>query len=792
MSKPLLIVESPTKVKTLKKYLGNDYNVAATAGHIKDLPQKELGIDIENNFKAEYLNIKGKSKVIQELKSAAGDTDTIYLAPDPDREGEAIAFHAAEILKKKGRQFYRVLIHELTKKGITEALKNPMQPNSDRYEAQQTRRTLDRLVGYQISPLLWRRVQGSLSAGRVQSVAVKIICDRERQIRAFNPEEYWTITADLLADTPPVFSAAISKYKGKKISIPNEKKTSQIISHLESATFIVDTINIKTLQRSPLPPFITSKLQQEAINRLKFSAKKTMAVAQQLYEGIEIGTGGPEGLITYMRTDSTRIAAEAAHEALTLIGEKFGPEYAMERPRFFKNKNKVQDAHEAIRPTSVFNTPGKVQPYLNQEQFRLYDLIWKRFVASQMAAAVIDQKTISIKAGEYTFTVGGNTVQFQGFMALYSVVDSKSDMESKFGEKEEKDDDESGIDSQSSETKDQGTGIDKKPGEKEKQILPELKEGMKLYAEKITPMQHFTKPPPRFSEASLVKELEENGIGRPSTYATILSTIRDKGYVDLVKRYFVPNELGFIVNDLLVGSFPEILDATFTAEMENNLDNIENGTRKSIEVLNEFYAPFKERLSHATENMLSVKGVGIPTELKCPLCTKTLNIKIGKNGHFIACTGYPECTFSSNYTRDDKGNIEINETKVDLSPVKDCDKCGKTMVKKEGRYGEFLACTGYPECKHTESLYAAEPLKSTDISCPLPECNGMIVGKKSRRGKDFYGCDRYPECSFASWDKPVNKKCPECGSTYLVEKETKKEGLTLSCPAKGCNYKERV
>ncbi|MGD9730572.1 MAG: type I DNA topoisomerase [Desulfamplus sp.] len=776
MSKPLLIVESPTKVKTLKKYLGNEYNVAATAGHIKDLPQKELGIDIENDFKAEYLNIKGKSKVINDLKNAAQSTDTVYLAPDPDREGEAIAFHTAEILKKKGRQFYRVLIHELTKKGIAEALSHPTELNADKYEAQQTRRTLDRLVGYQISPLLWRRVQGNLSAGRVQSVALKIICDREKEIRAFTAEEYWTITADLLAEVPPLFVAALARHKGRKITIPNEKKASQIIKELESSDFTVDKITIKTLNKTPLPPFITSKLQQDAINRLKFSAKKTMSVAQQLYEGIEIGTGGPEGLITYMRTDSTRIAAEAANEALTLIKDKFGAEYAMEKPRFFKNKNKAQDAHEAIRPTSVFNTPGRVQPYLTPDQFKLYDLIWKRFVASQMAAAMIDQNNISISAGEYSFNVGGNTVKFSGYMALYSDVEEKSDGDDKSDEKESQD----------------SSDNYKKLGEKERQVIPELKEGMKLDAKKITPTQHFTKPPPRFSEASLVKELEENGIGRPSTYATILSTIRDKGYVDLVKKYFIPNELGFIVNDLLVASFPEILDAAFTAQMENNLDNIENGSRKSIQVLNDFYAPFKERLADATENMLNVKGVGIPTDLKCPLCGRQLNIKIGKNGHFIACTGYPECSFSSNYTRNEKGEIQISESiaKSDLTPVKNCDKCGRPMVKKEGRYGEFIACTGYPECKHTESLYAVEPVKPTDIRCPVKGCTGMIVSKKSRRGKDFYGCDRYPECDFASWDKPVNKSCPKCGSPYLVEKETKKDGLILACPVKGCGYKE--
>ena len=645
--------------------------------------------------------------MIQALKKEAGDTDTIYLAPDPDREGEAIAFHAADILKKKGRSFYRVLIHELTKKGITDALKKPMDLNYDRYEAQQARRTLDRLVGYQISPLLWRRVQGGLSAGRVQSVAVKIICDRERKIRAFEPQEYWTIAADLSAvDNPPPFVAQLVRKEGKKIVIPDGDTSAAIVKELAKLPFVVEKIQRKTIKRTPLPPFITSKLQQDAINRLKFSAKKTMMVAQQLYEGIEIGAGGPEGLITYMRTDSTRIAQEAAVAAQELIREKFGPEYALTSPRYFKNKNKAQDAHEAIRPTSVLNTPGKVQPFLSQDQFKLYDLIWKRFMASQMAQALIDQKTISIQAGPYTFSVGGSTVKFQGFMALYNTDDTAE--------------------------------------KKEKQLLPEMAQNDTLKVKEIIPAQHFTKPPPRFSEASLVKELEENGIGRPSTYASILSTIRDKGYVDLVKRYFIPNELGFIVNDLLVESFPEILDAQFTANMENKLDSIENGTTRALDVLNEFYTPFKEKLEYARENMLSVKGVGMSTDLKCPLCGKPLNIKMGKNGHFIACTGYPECTFSSNYTRDEKGNIEIHETKVDNTKVKDCEKCGKPMVKKEGRYGEFLACTGYPECKHTESVYGDQAGKETGITCPEKDCEGIIVEKRSRRGKIFYGCNRYP------------------------------------------------
>ncbi|MBI9090338.1 MAG: type I DNA topoisomerase [Desulfobacterium sp.] len=755
MKKPLLIVESPTKVKTLKKYVGKDYNVAATVGHIKDLPPKELGIDIENEFKAKYVTIKGKSKVIQALKSAAGDTDTVYLAPDPDREGEAIAFHAADVLKKKGRRFYRVLFHELTKKGITDALNNPLEPNQDRYEAQQTRRSLDRLVGYQISPLLWRRVQGGLSAGRVQSVAVRIICDRERAIRIFEPEEYWSIKANLKADLPPNFIATLAKIDGKKAHVPDGESSARIVKELEAATFMVEKLAKRTIKRNPLPPFITSKLQQDAINRLRFSAKKTMLVAQQLYEGIEIGTGGPEGLITYMRTDSIRVADEAAMEAITHVKERFGPEYALDVPRVFKNKNKAQDAHEAIRPTAVLNTPENLKPFLNEDQYKLYELIWNRFVASQMSQALIDQNTISIKAAAYTFTVGGTTVKFKGFMALYAESDEKTDK-----------------------------------SDKAKQVLPELTEGMALEREAIIPKQHFTKPPPRFSEASLVKELEESGIGRPSTYASILSIIRDKGYVDLINRYFVPSELGFIVNDLLVTSFPEILDTTFTAGMENDLDDIENGTKRSLSVLNDFYTSFKEKLDHAKENMLSVKGVGIDTGLSCPACQKPLNIKMGRNGHFIACTGYPECSFSSNYVRDEKGLIEIMETKTDNTKVKDCIKCSSPMVKKEGRFGEFLACTGYPDCKHTESVNGEANGKETGAKCPEPGCNGAIVEKRSRRGKIFFGCNNYPDCAFASWDPVVNSPCPECDSLYLIQKETKKEGKLLKCPKKGCKYKE--
>ncbi len=753
MTKPLIIVESPTKIKTIKKYVGKQYNVAASAGHIRDLPVKTLGIDVEKKFKAKYVNIKDKSKVISNLKKLAQNTDEIFLAPDPDREGEAIAFHVMHILKKKNRHFHRILIHEMTKKGIQDALQNPMEPDIDKYDAQQARRKLDRLVGYQISPLLWKKVQRGLSAGRVQSVTVKIICDRERKIRKFNPEEFWTVTADLLGHTPPEFNANLIKISNKKMKIENQTQSSKVVQDLENSQFIVHEIKAKTVKRNPLPPFITSKLQQDAINRLRFSAKKTMVVAQQLYEGIEIGTGGPEGLITYMRTDSTRIAPDAASEAQQLISQTFGDQFALPNPRFFKNKNKVQDAHEAIRPTSIFHTPEKLKKFLSPDQFKLYDLIWKRFVASQMAQAIIDQKTILIQASkEYLFSVAGSTVKFQGFMKLYSMDSASKD--------------------------------------KEIQNLPHVKEGDVLKTLKINPKQHFTKPPPRFSEASLVKELEKIGIGRPSTYATILSVIRDKGYVDFIKRYFVPSELGFIVNDLLVSSFPNILDTTFTAQLETSLDDVASGNLDEVELLTRFYTTFKKSLDKADEHMVSVKGVGVDTDLKCPECSSQLNIKIGKNGHFLACTQYPDCSFTSNYERDEKGNLSIVKRVIDNTKVKDCVKCGNPMVKKDGRFGTFLACTGYPDCKHTESVNGSQGSREIGIKCPESDCTGTIVERRSKRGKIFYGCSRYPDCTFASWDKPVDKSCPDCESKYLVEKETKKEGKIIKCPNRECSFKE--
>ena len=758
MTKPLVVVESPTKVRTLIKYLGKAYNVAATVGHIKDLPNKEMGIDIENGFKPKYTNIPGKQKIIKKLKQAAGDATDIYLAPDPDREGEAIAWHTSEVLKKKGRKFYRVLFHEFTKDSIQRAMASPDSLDRLKYEAQQARRILDRLVGYQISPLLWRKVKGGLSAGRVQSVALRIICERERAIQAFEPQEYWSVTAHLEGDSPPPFTAKLAKKNNEKIEIPNEEKANAILADLDGEKFVVKKIVKKTTRKNPLPPFTTSKLQQDAIRKLRFSAKKTMLIAQQLYEGIELGPGEPVGLITYMRTDSTRIAKEAADEALRLIREKFGDAYALEQPRFFKNRKKAQDAHEAIRPTSIFHTPEEMAPHLSKDQLALYRLIWQRFVASQMAQAQINQISVTIEAGSYQFAASGSTVKFPGFMALYMSVDDE------IANEDQK----------------------KKPG------LPELSEGLVLKLLQLEPKQHFTLPPPRFSEASLVKELEENGIGRPSTYASILSTLREKEYADLQNRYFRPSELGFIVNDLLVENFQDIFDVEFTARMEENLDRVESSEVESSEILTQFYNPFKKDLDAATDGMLSVKGVGMPTGLNCPECGKPLHIKVGKNGHFLACSGYPDCSYSRDYTRDEKGNIQAIETSNDEVVDKSCDKCGSPMIIKRGRYGEFLACSAYPDCKSTQSLNSNGAGNKIGVKCPQEDCDGEIVERKSKRGKIFYGCSRFPKCEFATWDKPVARECPACGAKILLEKTTKRDGTFLTCPTNECGYRKNL
>ena len=755
MSKSLVVVESPTKIRTLKKYLGPDFDVAATVGHIKDLPVKKLGISIEDGFKPQYTTVQGKEKVVRALKKAAGDLKDIYLAPDPDREGEAIAWHTAEILKKKGRRFHRVLFHELTQNAVQAAMASPQQLDKHRFESQQARRILDRLVGYLISPILWQKVQRGLSAGRVQSVAVRMICERERQIQAFEPEEYWSLTAQLEGDTPPLFLAKLIKKHDKKLRIPDEKAAQAVLKELEEANFRVEKVVQKTQRRNPYPPFTTSKLQQEAIRRLGFSARKTMVVAQQLYEGLELGPGEPIGLITYMRTDSTRLAEEAIHEARHLIKDEFGTEYLPPQPRVFKNRKKAQDAHEAVRPTSVTREPKHIARFLSKDQLALYELIWKRFVACQMKSALFDKTSVTISAAPYTFQASGSLMRFSGFMALYA---SSNDKESQ---------------------------------PENNKALPRLSEGMALKCHKLEPKQHFTQPPPRFSEASLVNELEENGIGRPSTYATILTTIRGKGYVDLVKRNFKPTELGFIVNDLLIESFPDILNVDFTARMEDELDKIKEGEIDGVAVLETFYDSFEKDLERAAKEMRSVRGNGLAVDLNCPSCGNPLMIKVGKSGPFLACSGYPRCNFTRNYTRNETGQIEIEEPTADKPSNEICEKCASPMVQKQGRFGPFLACSSYPACKNTRSLKARETkTESTGVKCPEKGCGGEIAVRRSKRGRIFYGCTRYPSCTFALWDKPVPQPCPECAAPFVLERTTKKDGPHLKCFNKECTYKE--
>ena len=753
MKKGLVIVESPTKVRTLKRYLGKDFDIKASVGHVKDLPKKRLGVNVEDNFKPEYEIIRGKSKIIKELKSAASKVDNIYLAPDPDREGEAIAWHIAEELQAKrgkARQFYRVMFHELTEQAIRKAIKSPEKLDRNKYESQQARRILDRLVGYKISPLLWSKVKRGLSAGRVQSVAVRIICEREREIQAFVAEEYWTVTAQLEGPNPPPFSAKVIALKGKKLPIPDGEKAQEVVRDLKSADFRVKKVETKERKKYPSPPFITSTMQQEAARKHRFPAKKTMMLAQRLYEGVVLGDEGPVGLITYMRTDSTRVAKEAVKEARTLINGRFGKDFVPQRAPVYKRGKMAQDAHEAIRPTSVARTPEDVAPYLDKAALALYKLIWKRFIASQMSPAILDQTRVDIEAGLYLLRVVGTVVRFPGFTILYS------------------------------ETKDESQEKGRNNSDKDKTDLPALAKDDPLKLLGIEPKQHFTQPPPRYSEASLIKTLEEKGIGRPSTYANILSTIQGKEYVRLEKRYFCPSALGFVVTDLLVAHFPEILDLKFTAAMEKNLDGVEDGSNSWIKVLEKFYGPFSKSLNLAQEEMKSIKIKGVSTDIKCDKCGASMVIKYGRSGEFLACSGYPECKNTKDFKRDEKGQIQIQDREIRTDKI--CDRCGRPMVIKKGRFGEFLACSGYPECRNTKSI-------STGIPCPEPSCDGELFQRRSRSGKTFFGCSRYPKCKYATWDRPVAKECPLCGSPILMERITQSDGRILKCPVKGCKYK---
>ena len=758
MAKHLVIVESPAKARTLTKYLGRDYQVKASVGHIVDLPKSKLGVDIEKDFEPEYQIIHGKRKIITELRQAAKGKENVYLAPDPDREGEAIAWHIAERLDGQRKNVRRVLFNEITKRAVQDALKHPKELDRDLFEAQQTRRILDRLVGYQISPLLWQKVRRGLSAGRVQSVAVRIVCEREREIQAFQKVEYWSITAQLDGREPPTFAARLVRIGDRKLDpdsfrVENAEAASTLVERLNAADWRVVKVERKERRRFPTPPFITSRLQQEASRKLGFVPSRTMRIAQRLYEGVELGSEGPVGLITYMRTDSVRSAPDALNEVRQLIGERYGAQYLPPDAVQYRSKKSAQDAHEAIRPTSLERRPESVAAFLSKEELALYTLIWNRFVASQMMPAVFDQTTVDIAAADTLFRANGQIMKFDGFIRVYTE-----------GRDEEPADDDD--DSERS--------------------LPPLAEGDALTLRGLQPEQHFTQPPPRFNQATLIKELEEKGIGRPSTYASIMSTILNKEYVvEDRQRRLRPSELGFLVTDMLVQSFPDILNVEFTAGMETVLDEIEEGKQNWVEAMRRFYGPFARDLEHASEHMRDVKREGQPTDINCPKCGAQMVVKWGRSGEFLACSRYPECKSTSNFTRDAEGTIAVAKEET-TSEV--CDLCGRPMQVRFGRFGKFLGCSGYPECKSVRSLVRPVP---TGIHCP--DCGeGEIMEKVSRNGKTFFSCNRYPNCRFATWDRPVAEACPMCGAPFVVEKTTKRAGTVRRCLSEGCKYKETV
>ncbi|MDR1396937.1 MAG: type I DNA topoisomerase [Desulfarculales bacterium] len=798
MSKALLIVESPAKAKTINKYLGSDFEVKASLGHVMDLPPNRLGVDLEHDFSPEYQVIEGKEKIVRELQRAARQAEAIYLAPDPDREGEAIAWHIARQLGGDPEKYHRVLFHELTKPAILKAVQHPQHLNENSFNSQQARRVLDRLVGYQISPLLWDKVKRGLSAGRVQSVALRLVVERERAVKSFISEEYWTLESELQACNPPLFKARLQRLNDKKFDPHSQDETEQAMASLQGQAFTVNKIIRRERKTAPAAPFITSTLQQEAFRKLGFEPKRTMSLAQKLYEGQETEEG-QMGLITYMRTDSTRLAEEAVKDVRAFIAKRFGPEYVPSRPQVYKAKAMAQEAHEAIRPTSVLRTPESLLKYLKKDELALYRLIWNRFVSCQMAMAVYDQTQVDIQSGPGLWRASGQVMRFPGFTAVY--VEGYDE-----GQKGKSQNDEEPLN------------------------LPPLEEGQTLVNLKFLPKQHFTQPPPRFTEASLVKELEDKGIGRPSTYASILSTLQDKEYAAKYnRRYLVPTSLGEIVNDLLVENFPQVMEVNFTARLEDSLDQVEEGKEDWKKLLRVFYQPFSAALNKAKIQMRQVKGKGLPAGIDCPHCARPLNIRLGKHGEFLACSAWPECNYTSDFERDDKGAV-IPVAGPEL-PEEKCDKCGAPMIVKKGRFGLFLACSAYPKCRNNIPLDAnGQPMEASsweelkdkcpkcgsalllrtsragnkfiacsaypkcryatspplDVACP--ECGGQLTEKRSRRGKAFYGCNNYPECKFASWDKPVDHICPACGGKIMLEKVTRQGKSSLLCPNSECKY----
>ncbi len=749
MGKSLLIVESPTKVNTLKKIVGKDFIIKASVGHLKDLPKKKLGVDVDNDFAPEYITIRGKGKILQELKTAAKKCDMIYLAPDPDREGEAIAHHIGnEVARFTKGKIFRVTFNEITKKAVLEAIKSPTELNNNRVNAQQARRILDRLVGYKISPILWKKVHRGLSAGRVQSVALRIVCEREREILAFEPREYWSITLELEGSEKPQFQAKLFKIDGDKAEVANKAEADEILQGLEGAKPVLEDIVKKERKRNPSAPFITSTLQQEASRKLNFSPKKTMMLAQRLYEGIAMGRKGTVGLITYMRTDSVKLSDQALEEVRAFIPERYGKEFLPGSPNMYKSKKSAQEAHEAIRPTDVLLEPSAIKENLEKDMFRLYQLIWSRFVSCQMVPAVLDTTQFDIKTGKYLFRSNGSILKFAGFMKVY-------------------------VESQDDEKNDavQSTG------KTDDRLLPALKKGEELKVQEVLPEQHFTQPPARFSEAMLVKELEDKGVGRPSTYAATISVIKDRDYIQNVERRLQPVELGFMINDLLVENFPDIMTTEFTAKMEDQLDDIEEGKLEWVDALKSFYTPFKADLEKAEEKMKDFKAQVEETDEVCEKCDQPMIIKWGRFGKFMACTGYPECK----NTKDLGGKGDSEDGAASDEVEGNCDKCESPLIMKRGRFGKFIACSNYPECKFTKAI-------GLGISCPEEACEGEIAARRSKKGRTFYGCTKYPDCKFTSWDKPVAEACPECKNPFLIEKWKKNEDPSVLCPS--CGYKK--
>ncbi|MFZ0952865.1 MAG: type I DNA topoisomerase [Candidatus Sulfotelmatobacter sp.] len=815
MVKSLVIVESPAKAKTIQKYLGKGFTVEASLGHVKDLPKSTLGVDTSNDFETDYVVIPGKEKVLAKLKKLAGPMDAIFLAPDPDREGEAIAAHLAGELARNGHakkekkkrkedaaippRIQRVTFNEITKRAVQAAFEHPRAIDQNLVDAQQARRVLDRLVGYQVSPLLWDKVRRGLSAGRVQTVALRLIVEREREIKAFEKKEYWTIDAHLAASKPPAFDARFLGKGEEKIEVTNGEDAEKIRAALEQADWVVRSVDKKERRRNAAPPFTTSKLQQDSSRKLRFSVKRTMMIAQRLYEGVELGEEGLVGLITYMRTDSTRVAPEAIQEVREYVGKEYGAAYLPETPNTYKEKKEAQAAHEAIRPTSAMRHPDQVKQYLKEDEFKVYKLIWQRFVASQIMPAVFDQTTVDIdakgKSETFWFRVTGSVLKFDGFLRVYE--------ESKEGKDEE--------------------------DEELKHKLPALEAGQKLTLKELKPEQHFTEPPPRYNEASLVKELEERGIGRPSTYSAILSTIQERQYVQKLGGKFTPTEIGLVVTDLLVENFRDIFDVAYTAGLEEKLDEIEEGKEKWTDTLAEFYKKFTKDLKYAEKHMENIKRMEKPTDEKCERCGSPLVIKWGRHGSFYACSTYDKedpntCTFTKEnpINLPDLDSADVQET----TQEEYCENCGRVMVLKRGRFGQFMACTGYPDCKTTRRLDQGKKVPDIPLDEPCPKCGrnmmirhgrygeftacsgypeckyvkqnfigvkcpeckeGDLVEKRARKGNTFYGCGNYPKCKFTSAYKPIAEKCPSCGSEYLVQKYLK-DGPVIACPNKECEY----